>query len=66
MVSKRKIEEVIMGESIMRMAARIKESTILDDKNSPPCMPDCVKDAIRQATPVALALIRLSELSKWN
>lgn len=66
MVSKRKIEEVVVGESIMRMAARIKESTMLDDRNLPPSMPDSVKDMIREATPVALSIVRLSELSKWN
>ena len=66
MVSKHKIEEVVVSESILRMAAEIKESTILDDRSLPPSMPDSVKDMIREATPVALAIVRLSELSKWN
>lgn len=66
MVSKRKIEETIVGTSVMRMANKIRESLMPDGENLPPDMPDIVKDAIRQATPVALALIRLSELSKWN
>ena len=66
MVSKREIERVVVGESIMRMAATIKESAMLDDRNLPPSMPDQVKDMIREATPVALAIVRLSELSKWN
>jgi len=66
MVSKREIERVIVSESIMRMATKIKESTVLDDGNLPLGMPDFVRDMIREATPVALAIVRLSELSKWN
>jgi len=66
MVSKRDIERVVLGESVMRMAAKIRESATLDEEDLPLCMPDFVKDALKQAVPVALAIFRLSDLSKWN
>ena len=66
MISKRRIEEAIVNESVMRMAEQFKEESLFDDENLPLGMPDFVKDAIRQATPLALAIIRISELSMWN
>ncbi len=66
MVSKRRIEQTIVNESVMRMAEKIREYAALDEGDLPPCMPDFVEDALKQAMPIALALIRLSELSKWN
>jgi len=66
MVTKREIERIIVNESVMRMAKKIRESAILDEGDLPLGMPDFVKDALKQAVPVALAIVRLSELSKWN
>lgn len=66
MVIKREVEQAIVNESVMRMAKKIRDSAVLDEGNLPLCMPDFVKDALSQAVPVALAIIRLSELSKWN
>ena len=66
MVSKRRVEEIVVNESVMRMAEKIRASAVLDEGDLPTCMPDFVKDALKQAVPVALALVRLSELSKWN
>jgi len=66
MVSKRAIERTIVNESVMRMAEKIRESAILDEGDLPLSMPDFVKDALKQAVPIALAIIRLSELSQWN
>ena len=67
MVSKRKIEEAIVSESVMRMANRIREHmTANEDECFPPGFPECIKDMVRHAAPVALALIRITELSRWN
>lgn len=66
MVSKRKIELTVVNEFIMRMAKKIRENATLDEEDLPLSMPDIVKDALKQAVPVALAILRLSELSKWN
>lgn len=66
MVTKREIERNVVNESIMRMACKMREGATLEEEDLPLCMPDLVKDALKQAVPVALALIRLSELSRWN
>jgi len=66
MVSKRKTEETIVSESVMRMANRIRENMTSDDKIYPPGFPDFIKDMVRQAVPVALAVARITELSRWN
>jgi len=66
MVTKREIELIVISESVMRMAEKIRERATLDEGDLPSSMPDFVKDALKQAVPVALALVRLSELSKWN
>jgi len=51
MVSKRDIERVVLGESVMRMAAKIRESATLDEEDLPLCMPDFVKDALKHRIP---------------
>lgn len=66
MVTKREIERIIVTESVIRMAKKMRESAALNEGDLPLSMPDFVKDALKGAVPVALALIRLSELSKWN
>lgn len=66
MISKRETERAIVNESIMRMANEMREDDVFDEGDLPSDMPGFVKDIVRQATPIALALFRLSELSKWN
>jgi len=66
MVTKREIELAVVSESVMRMARKMREGATFDEEDLPLSMPDFVKDALKQAVPIALAIIRLSELSKWN
>ena len=74
MVDKYVIEQAIIQEYVMRMADEIKKNMVyVNDselfKDAPDYIkdaPDNIKDVIREATPVALALSRIAELSRWN